>query len=125
MRARSKRPDVQIVDSGDPRHAEHFALHLARIYTGRCTFEQHIGCVFEHAKHANDDDGRNEQRKQRIDPRRVRHDNERTAHDDGKRAERVSEDVKECRTNVEILVTIVRQRKTEGGSTGAVGTNSS
>ena len=87
-----------------PRIASMCSSRCRRVDVARNAFEQHVGRVAQHAHDADDDDRRDEEREQRIDPRAMRQPDRDAADDDRQRAKRVAEDVEERRAHVEIAL---------------------
>jgi len=118
VRAAADRPNVQIVNSGHAGNSFEVLREVRAVHVARNAFEQHFSRVAHEAHDADDDDCRNEEGEQRIDPGDARQSNRDSAGNHGQRAERVAEDVKEGRADVHVAFARRAQRDSDAGVDG-------
>ena len=88
-------------------------FEMTRVDVAGNTFEQHVGRVAQDAHDADDDDRRNEEREQRIDPRTMRQCDRDAAEDDRGAPKRIAEDVKERGAHVEVALAARPQQQAD------------
>jgi hypothetical protein len=111
VRAGADRPHVEVVHVDHAVDAADSSAHLGDLEVARDALQQHVGRLAHDAQHADDDDRRDQQREQRVDPGRAGQHDHRAADDDADRAEHVARDVHQRGADVEVSLRAARQRQ--------------